>query len=78
MREKHYSFSQVFDIYGVRVLVAGVVLGALLPTHQALADTIGDGVDASDVSFNTEFPYLAYPSSGSDPSPRRTAGGWPG
>jgi Domain of unknown function (DUF4331) len=46
-----------------------VVLGALLPTHQALADTIGDGVDANDVSFNTEFPYLAYPSSGSDPSP---------
>ncbi len=46
-----------------------VVLGVLLPDHQAIADTIGDGVDANDASFNTEFPYLAYPHSGSDPSP---------
>ena len=46
-----------------------VVLGALLPNHQAIADTIGDGVDANDVSFNTQFPYVAYPHSGSDADP---------
>jgi hypothetical protein len=46
-----------------------VVLGVLLTPHQALADTIGDGVDANDVSFLSSFPYVAYPHSGSDPSP---------
>ena len=46
-----------------------VVLGVLLPDHQALADTIGDGVDANDVPFLNAFPYVAYPSSGSDMSP---------
>jgi hypothetical protein len=46
-----------------------VVLGVLLPNHQAIADTIGDGVDANDVSFNTHFPYVAYPHSGSDADP---------
>lgn len=46
-----------------------VVLGVLLPKHQAIADTIGDGVDANDVSFNTQFPYVAYPHSGSDADP---------
>jgi hypothetical protein len=46
-----------------------VVLGVLLPNHQAIADTIGDGVDANDVSFNTQFPYVAYPHSGSDADP---------
>jgi Domain of unknown function (DUF4331) len=46
-----------------------VVLGILLPNHQAIADTIGDGVDANDVSFNTQFPYVAYPHSGSDADP---------
>jgi hypothetical protein len=46
-----------------------VVLGVLLPNHQAIADTIGDGVDANDVSFNTQFPYVAYPHSGSDSDP---------
>ncbi len=45
------------------------VLGVLLPGHQAIADTIGDGVDANDVAFNTEFPYVGYPHSGSDPDP---------
>jgi hypothetical protein len=40
-----------------------VVLGVLLPNHQAVADTISDGVDANDVSFNTQFPYVAYPNS---------------
>ena len=44
------------------------VLGVLLPNHQALADTIGDGVNHNDVSFNTAFPYVAYPHSGSDTS----------
>jgi hypothetical protein len=46
-----------------------VVLGVLLPNHQAVADTIGDGVDGNDVSFNTQFPYVAYPHSGSDADP---------
>jgi Domain of unknown function (DUF4331) len=46
-----------------------VVLGVLLPEHQAIAETIGDGVDANDLPFNGEFPYLAYPTSGSDADP---------
>ncbi len=46
-----------------------VVLGVLLPEHQAIADTIGDGVDANDVPFNSSFPYVAYPHSGSDADP---------
>ena len=46
-----------------------VVLGVLLDPHQAIADTIGDGVDANDVPFNTQFPYVAYPHSGSDADP---------
>ncbi len=46
-----------------------VVLGVLLPDHQAIADTIGDGVNANDAPFNSEFPYLAYPHAGSDPTP---------
>jgi hypothetical protein len=46
-----------------------VVLGVLLPNHQAIADTIGDGVRANDVPFNTGFPYVAYPHSGSDADP---------
>ncbi len=46
-----------------------VVLGVLLPDHQALADTIGDGVNANDVPFNESFPYVGYPTAGSDPSP---------
>jgi hypothetical protein len=46
-----------------------VVLGVLLPEHQAIAEGIGDGVDANDVAFNTEFPYVAYPASGSDAAP---------
>ena len=50
-----------------------VVLGVLLPDHQALADTIGDGVDANDVPFLNAFPYVAYPSSGSDTNPHISA-----
>ena len=46
-----------------------VTMGALLPTHDAFADSIGDGVNANDVPFNAEFPYVAYPHSGSDPAP---------
>jgi hypothetical protein len=45
------------------------VLGVLLPDHQALADTIGDGVDENDVPFLESFPYVAYPHSGSDTDP---------
>jgi hypothetical protein len=46
-----------------------VVLGVLLPDHQAIADSIGDGVDANDVPFLDAFPYVAYPHSGSDAAP---------
>jgi hypothetical protein len=42
-----------------------VMLGVLLQPHQALADTIGDGVDSNDVPFLNAFPYVAYPHSGS-------------
>jgi hypothetical protein len=45
------------------------VLGVLLPDHQALADTIGDGVNTNDVPFQDSFPYVGYPHSGSDPDP---------
>ena len=46
-----------------------VVLGVLLPSHQAIANTISDGVQVNDVTFNTAFPYLAYPHSGSSATP---------
>jgi hypothetical protein len=46
-----------------------VVLGVLLPEHQPIAETIGDGVDANDVPFTSTFPYVAYPHSGSDADP---------
>ena len=46
-----------------------VVMGVLLPDHDSDADTLGDGVDGNDVSFNVEFPYVAYPHSGSDADP---------
>jgi hypothetical protein len=46
-----------------------VVLGVLLPDHQAIAETIGDGVDANDLPFNSAFPYVAYPTAGSDADP---------
>ena len=49
-----------------------VVLGVLLPEHQPIAETIGDGVDANDVPFLTSFPYVAYPHSGSDADPALT------
>ena len=37
------------------------MLGVLLPNHEPIAETIGDGVDANDVPFNSSFPYVAYP-----------------
>jgi hypothetical protein len=46
-----------------------VVLGVLLPDHEPIAETIGDGVNANDVVNNAEFPYVAYPHSGSDAGP---------
>jgi hypothetical protein len=46
-----------------------VILGVLLPDHQAIADTIGDGVDANDKPFGDAFPYVATPHPGSDTSP---------
>jgi hypothetical protein len=46
-----------------------VTMGVLLPGHDAAADTLGDGVGANDLPFNAEFPYVAYPSSGSDVAP---------
>ena len=49
-----------------------MVLGVLLPDHQAIADTIGDGVDANDVPFNTAFPYVAYPTLGFGRGPALT------
>jgi hypothetical protein len=36
---------------------------------EAGDDTLGDGVGSNDLPFNTEFPYVAYPSSGSDVAP---------
>jgi hypothetical protein len=46
-----------------------VAMGVLLPSHDAAADTLGDGVDANEVPFQSTFPFIAYPHSGSDPSP---------
>jgi hypothetical protein len=46
-----------------------VVMGVLLPEHDADADGLADGVDANDVAFLDAFPYVAYPHSGSDASP---------
>ena len=46
--------------------VGGALHGGTL---MALADTIGDGVDATDVPFNSAFPSVAYPTWGSDADP---------
>ncbi len=45
------------------------VMGVLLANHDAAAETLGDGVDANESPFLGHFPYVAYPHSGSDPSP---------
>jgi hypothetical protein len=46
-----------------------VAMGVLLPGHDVAADTLGDGVNTNESSFNDSFPYVAYPHSGSDPAP---------
>jgi hypothetical protein len=46
-----------------------VAMGVLLPDHDAAAETLGDGVDANEVSFLGGFPFVAYPHSGSDADP---------
>jgi hypothetical protein len=46
-----------------------VVLGVLLPDHEDIAETIGDGVDANDTAFLPSFPYVGYPHPGSDADP---------
>ncbi|MFL6238709.1 MAG: DUF4331 domain-containing protein [Actinomycetes bacterium] len=44
--------------------------GVLLPGHPSAVDSLGDGVDANDVSYSNSFPYVALPHSGSDTGPR--------
>jgi Domain of unknown function (DUF4331) len=46
-----------------------VAMGVLLPTHDAAAETLGDGVDENDAAFLDVFPYVAYPHTGSDADP---------
>jgi hypothetical protein len=46
-----------------------VTMGVLIPGHDVAADTLGDGVDQNDASFQSAFPYVAYPFSGSATSP---------
>ena len=46
-----------------------VAMGVLLPNHDAAAETLGDGVDANESPFQSTFPFIAYPHSGSDASP---------
>jgi hypothetical protein len=46
-----------------------VVMGVLIPGHDADADGLGDGVGANDAAFQGTFPYVAYPHSGSDADP---------
>jgi hypothetical protein len=46
-----------------------VTEGVLLPGHPAIVDSLGDGVNANDLSFQSEFPYVAYPHHGSDANP---------
>ncbi|MGZ8566316.1 MAG: DUF4331 domain-containing protein [Actinomycetota bacterium] len=45
------------------------VMGVLLADHDPAAETLGDGVDTNESPFLSHFPYVAYPHSGSDPSP---------
>ena len=46
-----------------------VVMGVLIPGHDTDADGLADGVNTNEVSFLSEFPYVAYPHSGSNPDP---------
>jgi hypothetical protein len=43
--------------------------GFLLPGHPAIVDTLGDGVNANEEPFESTFPYVQDPHSGSDTSP---------
>ena len=55
---------------GLTLVVAPLAIVALgLTLSGSLADTIGDGVDANDLPFNSSFPYVAYPTAGSDSDP---------
>ena len=38
-----------------------VAEGVLLPTHDAAAETLGDGVNGNALPFRTVFPYVALP-----------------
>jgi hypothetical protein len=46
-----------------------VAMGVLLPSHDAAANNLGDGVDANESSFLNHFPFVAYPHSGSEADP---------
>jgi uncharacterized protein DUF4331 len=46
-----------------------VVEGVLIPDHDPVVDQLTDGVDQNDVAFQSSFPYLALPHSGSDAAP---------
>ena len=52
-----------------RDLVLSILGDRPSASHQAIANTISDGVQVNDVTFNTAFPYLAYPHSGSSATP---------
>ena len=54
------------DIIDVAVRV---VEGVLLPGHPRIVDSLGDGVNANDLPFQGDFPYVAYPTHGSTPTP---------
>jgi hypothetical protein len=45
-----------------------VVEGILLPNPPSIVPMLGDGVNANDVPFESSFPYVALPHSGSDAS----------
>jgi hypothetical protein len=49
-----------------------VTEGVLLPGHPPIVDSLGDGVNANDVPFQSDFPYIAYPHHGSDPNPHHS------
>jgi len=51
---------------------SGVAVGASIVATaplDAAAETLGDGVDANESPFQSTFPFIAYPHSGSDASP---------
>ncbi|MGH2555664.1 MAG: DUF4331 domain-containing protein, partial [Actinomycetota bacterium] len=46
-----------------------VVEGVLIPGHDPIVEKLTDGVDKNDLAFQSAFPYLAQPHSGSNASP---------